>query len=54
MEKFKMTLTGEERTALEHVVTVGKAAARNSSTLASCSWPMRDRAGSSSGGIVVV
>jgi hypothetical protein len=28
MEKFKVTLTGEERTALEHVVSVGKAAAR--------------------------
>jgi Homeodomain-like domain len=28
MEKFKVTLTTEERTALEHLVNVGKAAAR--------------------------
>jgi transposase len=28
MEKFKVTLTTEERTALEHLVKVGKAAAR--------------------------
>lgn len=28
MEKFKVTLTPEERTALEHLVKVGKAAAR--------------------------
>jgi Homeodomain-like domain len=28
MEKFKVTLTVEERTALEHLVSVGKAAAR--------------------------
>ena len=28
MEKFKVTLTMEERTALEHLVSVGKAAAR--------------------------
>jgi hypothetical protein len=28
MEKFKVTLTAEERTALEHLASVGKAAAR--------------------------
>jgi hypothetical protein len=28
MEKFKVTLTAEERTALEHSVSIGKAAAR--------------------------
>ncbi len=28
MEKFKVTLTVEERKALEHLVSVGKAAAR--------------------------
>jgi len=28
MDKFKVTLTTEERTALEHLVSVGKAAAR--------------------------
>jgi len=28
MDKFKVTLTAEERTALEHLVSVGKAAAR--------------------------
>ena len=28
MEKYKVTLTVEERTALEHLVSVGKAAAR--------------------------
>jgi transposase len=28
MDKYRITLTGEERTALEHLVSVGKAAAR--------------------------
>ena len=46
MEKFKVTLTVEERKALEHLVSVGKAAARKlAHPPPSCSWLMRDPAG---------
>ena len=45
MEKFKVTLTVEERKALEHLVSVGKAAARKLAHVPSCSWLMRDPAG---------
>ena len=45
MEKFKVTLTVEERKRLNILVSVGKAAARKLAHGASCSWLMRDPAG---------
>jgi hypothetical protein len=45
MEKYRVTLSAEERAALERLISRGKAAARKLTHGASFCWPTTRRAG---------